>query len=450
VSDSPPPSPSNSRPRALTELPTDALLARAAELARRWAIALAQERPLERLGEIPLGQLALDGPSLCAQALRALQSDVELERLTGGGAPSAREPSVSARSLAQIAGARGPGEVVEAVELLRGVLWGALLEQLRPAEGWAFPAYERSPARRLLDVADRLAYVCASVAAVAAASAPPGRDGYADCREPAGQADPIAGQDPLGGEDWALGERGAAYGAPGEGHEAVIVDEQVDEQVDERMDERAEAGAAPPERALQASARAGGAPPRERPLSWDESPPVPPSRGPVEEIEIRDQRREHGASAWTQSIGRQLDRFEHDGRPFAALLVEIVDVTRPRRDEPLAMLSLLGGAVQEALAAELRAAGGQVTEESAGRYWVLAPKTDRGEAERLLARLQRAARAAMRRRGSSLEVVIGAAVCPEDGREAATLAAHADVGLYAARSAARAAHRQASAVDESG
>jgi hypothetical protein len=40
---------------------------------------------------------------------------------------------------------------------------------------------------------------------------------------------------------------------------------------------------------------------------------------------------------------------------------------------------------------------------------------------------------------------VGTAVCPDDGREPAALAAHADVGLYAARSSARAAGRRAAA-----
>jgi GGDEF domain-containing protein len=53
-------------------------------------------------------------------------------------------------------------------------------------------------------------------------------------------------------------------------------------------------------------------------------------------------------------------------------------------------------------------------------------------------------------RGTPLRVAIGTAVCPEDGREPAMLAAHADVGLYAARSAVRAsAHPPATPVDES-
>ena len=51
--------------------------------------------------------------------------------------------------------------MVEAVEALRGVLWEALLDQL------SRPIFDRSSARLLGDVADRLAYVCAAVLAAA-------------------------------------------------------------------------------------------------------------------------------------------------------------------------------------------------------------------------------------------------------------------------------------------
>jgi len=40
-------------------------------------------------------------------------------------------------------------------------------------------------------------------------------------------------------------------------------------------------------------------------------------------------------------------------------------------------------------------------------------------------------------RGVPLAVTIGSAVCPDDGTDAAALAARADVGLYAARAAGR-------------
>ncbi len=71
--------------------PCDALLARAEELARSWAIALILVRPLAAIGELPLEELARDAPALCAQALRAVQSDVELERLPDGARRARRE-----------------------------------------------------------------------------------------------------------------------------------------------------------------------------------------------------------------------------------------------------------------------------------------------------------------------------------------------------------------------
>src|SRR6266566_4108577 len=65
--------------------------------------------PLERIGEIPLQSFAREAPALCAQVVRALESDAELERMaapvrSGGGA----EPA-PARRLRELAAARdGP------------------------------------------------------------------------------------------------------------------------------------------------------------------------------------------------------------------------------------------------------------------------------------------------------------------------------------------------------
>jgi predicted signal transduction protein with EAL and GGDEF domain len=63
--------------------------------------------------------------------------------------------------------------------------------------------------------------------------------------------------------------------------------------------------------------------------------------------------------------------------------------------------------------------------------------------------MELAVASAVRHRGAPLELAVGSAVCPDDGREAPALAAHADVGLYAARSAARTGlARRAASVDE--
>jgi hypothetical protein len=136
--------------------PVDALLARTDELARRWAIGLILALPLERIAEIPLESFAREAPLLCAQVVRALGSDDELERIArpAGALGSAPAPT---RRLAEMTGARDGKAAVAAVEALRGVLWEALLDELR----WS--SFDQSvPARMVADLADRLAYVCSS------------------------------------------------------------------------------------------------------------------------------------------------------------------------------------------------------------------------------------------------------------------------------------------------
>jgi GGDEF domain-containing protein len=175
--------------------------------------------------------------------------------------------------------------------------------------------------------------------------------------------------------------------------------------------------------------------PPERPLSAavlvDELAPARPR-----EIEIRDERGEEGPVAWIGAIGRRLERYHRDRAPFAVLLVELAGVERLRHAEPVSAISLLADRVESALARELRPADA-LTRESPGRYWLLAPQTDRAGAQLLVERIARAVRASASHRGTPLEVAVGIAVCPDDGREASQLAAHADVSLYAARAAGR-------------
>jgi len=172
-----------------------------------------------------------------------------------------------------------------------------------------------------------------------------------------------------------------------------------------------------------------------------EEPPLAP--GPLAratpQIEIRDERGEEGPAAWIGSIGRRLERHEQDGDPFAVLLVELVelvDAEHPRHAEPLGEASALASQVEDALARELRPAD-SLTRESPGRYWLLVPRTDGRSARMLAERLARTVRSSASHRGTPLEVAVGIAVCPDDGRQASALAAHADVELYAARAAGR-------------
>jgi hypothetical protein len=376
------------RARPVSDFPGDALLARAEELARRWVIALIRCRPLDAIGEVPLDQLAHEAPSLCAHFIRAIQSDAELGRLTGQ-ATDAR--AGQAQRLAKIAGAHDGAATVGAVEALRGVLWEALLGQMTEPS-----------ARQVGDVADRLAYVCAEVLAVAL------------------QAGIVVADDSSHDADdgvVAADSQAATVAVPpaqASRRHAIIVDERHSS---------------------------------ERPSSWDESPPIPPGVRAAE-IEIRDERREEGPAAWIKSIGGQLERYERDRLPFAVLLVELRDIERLRREALSKGLSGVLARVEGALAGVLGKRAGSLTRERPGRYWLLMAETDRVGARELAGRLAVAVASCRGEDGAPLAVEIGTAVCPDDGLEASALAAHADVGLYADRSATRVATGRSAPIDE--
>ncbi|HVA19673.1 MAG TPA: diguanylate cyclase [Solirubrobacteraceae bacterium] len=182
--------------------------------------------------------------------------------------------------------------------------------------------------------------------------------------------------------------------------------------------------------------------PRTAAVLVDEMAPVePPGTGePLArarpEIEIRDVRGEEGPAAWIGSIGRRLERHAQDSSPFAVLLVELVDIEHLHSAWPKGSVSSLVSQVEDALARELRPAD-SFTRERPGRYWLIAGLTDGAGARVLAGRLATAVRSSASHRDSAPEVVVGIAVCPDDGLQASALAAHADVGLYAARAAGR-------------
>jgi hypothetical protein len=132
------------RARAVADAPVQALLDRAEQLARSWALALIAARPLGEIAQLPLAELTRAAPELCAALARALASDDELEQLAGveGVVP----PS------APLTGP--PGAVVADVDLLRSIVWEATLAELRDP-----------PPRLLADLADRLSYACSVVLA---------------------------------------------------------------------------------------------------------------------------------------------------------------------------------------------------------------------------------------------------------------------------------------------
>jgi hypothetical protein len=385
------------RPRPVAEMPLEPLLELAPDIARGWAIALIRSRPLEAIGEVPLQALAREGRSLCEQLLRALCGESELDRLLDGS-PRGRDGALShPRQVLEIAGAGGPGGVVEAIESLRGVVWETITVRLGAAV-----AAGRSQATLPADLADRLASVCAALSAGAVAGSPAVSVEPADVVIAPGATAPVA-QSP----EPAPPRADPAPSRPVRSDTGIVI-------VDERG-----AVLRDPQR------REGGEPARRQ---SDEPAPEPePDEQPSHpEIAIRDARGEEGPAAWIRSIGRQLERYERDELPFAVVLLEIEGAVASEEQDSL----------ERVLADELReSGGGTLTRERAGRYWLLAHRADRIGAHALAVRLERALITAATP-GAPVLAASGIAICPEDGMQPATLAAQADVGLYAARSEA--------------
>ncbi|HEY2718302.1 MAG TPA: hypothetical protein VGI52_01630 [Solirubrobacteraceae bacterium] len=142
----------------MADAPADALAARGGELAQRWAIALILARSPAEMATVPLEEIAHMAPELCASIVSALRSEEELVRFvedSGDNPHGARYgPAGAPAGLSLLAGRWGAATTVLHVEVLRGVLWEAALEELR----------DPSP-RLLADLSDRLAFVCATVLA---------------------------------------------------------------------------------------------------------------------------------------------------------------------------------------------------------------------------------------------------------------------------------------------
>ena len=161
------------------------------------------------------------------------------------------------------------------------------------------------------------------------------------------------------------------------------------------------------------------APPSE--VSWPAGPDLTVTRGGSAE----------GAMA---AVMRRVNRLAAQGEGFSVLAVEVDDAGR-------LLAADRGGAAARALSAAERAvleaagrAGACVTAHG-GRQWVLATQDDVAGARALGERLAAAVAAAAALDGGPLEVSIGVAVWPQDGRDAEALLGHADEGVFAARAA---------------
>lgn len=150
------------------------------------------------------------------------------------------------------------------------------------------------------------------------------------------------------------------------------------------------------------------------------------------DIAILDGDRDEGSAAWISLVGRSLARHGEDHLPFAVLLIEIVEVAHLERSATPHDLHTLTAQVESALARAMRSAD-ELSRETLGRYWLLTPDTGDAGARMLAERLVRLVGESSSDGAQPLQVAIGVAVCPQDGIEAPTLTATAELGVYTAR-----------------
>jgi hypothetical protein len=249
----------SARARPVADAPVAALLERGEELARRWAIALIVERPLAEMAEVPLEDLAREGPGVCAQVARAYDSDAELERIAASEASRGRTGAAPTVRL----GAHDARATVEHIEALRGVIWEATLAEL-----------DDPPARQVAELSDRLAFVCATLlaAALGEGAASPSQEQPAQAPvQPRGQVLFTAAQPEPGKGDVALIDEFEDALGPPEPQRRRRQGER-----EARIDD--EHPPAPREPRASSRAASGASPTAPRPLPWDT--PLQPSSAP--------------------------------------------------------------------------------------------------------------------------------------------------------------------------
>ncbi len=139
------------RPRPVAGLP--AVDSRV--VAKAWLIEIIAGAPLEAAVELPMADLAREGPGLAAAVLAALADDIALMRLGPGG----NLAWLSART-ASFTGSSGASGAVRAAEALRRATQSAILTKAR------------LDAVTTAELADRLAHVCSLIAEAAAGDGP--------------------------------------------------------------------------------------------------------------------------------------------------------------------------------------------------------------------------------------------------------------------------------------
>src|SRR4051812_3133831 len=111
-------------PRPVADVPPPSL-ADGEAVAKAWLLELVAAAPLSGAAAVPVSELAVRGPELCAALLGAVGSQPELDRLAPGG-----DRVALAAAAGDLAGARDPAGAAAAVAALRRAVWAALVREL--------------------------------------------------------------------------------------------------------------------------------------------------------------------------------------------------------------------------------------------------------------------------------------------------------------------------------
>lgn len=398
------------RPEPIGWGTVEPLAGRAQAIAKGWLLLLLERAPLDAVGAIPAAALAAEGPALCNAVVRALGSDVELDRLRPDGDLAALVGRVGA-----LAGA-APGDVaatVAAVDALRACIWAAALDAHAAADAAAVRA-----------LADRLGEVTAvvtgtAVAAVGAAVAPPAEAAAAPAPPPAAAqppaaapaaapppavpAPPLHGDEPHDGEPQYEG--GHSNGASDPFAEPVY-DAPPPAVHDLRAGQPAEAADAPNGSVTQLPQR--------------------PDAEPRHAMEDGD--------LWIATLERHIDRCQREGGGLALLRVELVDAERVAASAPEGQAGVPYGRLAQAVRRAIRRQD-LVASDHQGRAWVIAPGVGRAGALALAERIGAGVEHGETWRGAPLAATIGFAVYGEDGHDGPTLIDRAEEAMLAATAA---------------
>lgn len=363
--------PRRRRARPVGDAPIDPLLARVDDLAKGWLVALLEQLPLAGASSVLAGELARDGPRVCGAVIRALADDNELRRLGPGGALE----QLAARA-GEVCGAADAATVSGAIDVLHGVIWSALRQEL------ADPDPEQ-----VSELAERLTMVIETVRVVA-------------LRRPA-----LVGQ------------------------EATAVEEQEPPTAAERG---APAAAEPAPRAEQEiPASAEPAPGAEEKIPASAEPDAPHVERPSLVMAEAARNARTAEALWIGAFEEEIARAARAGTPLALLLAELEESERVAVVEPPGVAAATIGRFAQAIRDTVRRPD-ILAAETESRVWIIARDTGRSGAQALASRVARSVRNAEPWRGAPLTIAIGIAILGEDGREAEGLIAAAEESRFAA------------------